>query len=248
MVVNLNPAISNRSQIAFGKSKSGSTGKSNLAGTTAIKESVPHKSSALGRFARRTAAAIMFGWAALTGCHKDPILTPDIPPVNEKAVLPFMNKYNYYALAVDTGAYPAKDMASTELEYKPTGFNAYNSTLTVNPASTEDTIIYDRTRAGKKDASLKFFVGKDENGNKILSSKNFSDITGTGKLEHVGNSTYPLTNNSIINKFVSTNSSVGSSIFEYVHIAKEQSKVLNKGNGDEVIFFVKNLGSRLKNL
>lgn len=262
MVVQLNPAITNRTQVAFGKSNSGSTsGKPKLAGTSAIKESVPHKSSALGRWARRVAlgATLAISTVFGSGCHKDPGVTPDPkpgdttthvvidPPVvtNEKAVMPYMNTYFYNAQGVDTVAYPAKSIASFETNVTPAPVfgKPYKETFTFNKElSSEDTIVMDIAKNDTLNGRIKFFVEKDPaSGAKNLASKNWQKVKG--KLEHVTDVKYRKTTNSIIGEGSAVLSGITAVTLESVPDGKRNVEVKN---GTKLFAKVTNVVTKLK--
>lgn len=263
MVVNLNPAISsNRAVVPMKKSNSKGV-NSNPSAISFEGEGggIKPKSSFLGRAARNI-ALFFAGASTLIACHKDPVVTPDPikppvdtthvvvnPPVtNEKAVMPYLNTYVYNANGVDTVAYPAKNIASYETNVTPlppSTEKPYKETYTFNKglSSGEDTIVIDRI---KNDTLLngrfKFFVEKDPaSGAKNLASQNWGIVKG--KLEHVTDSKYRKTANSLINDAKLVASSGSAIPLEYIPDGKRNVDIKN---GTKLIAKLTNIVTKLK--
>lgn len=248
MVVQLNPAISSkRAVVPMKKNNQNSAIKTN------------HSEVSFEGKGAVIVGGILLTIATLFACNKDPGVKPDKPsadttivkppvnPVNEKAVVPYLNPYTYNVHGVDTVAYPAKNIASFATNIQPTGKDPYKQTYTFNKelSSGEDTIVMDLVKNDTlMNGRYKFFVEKDPiSGAKNLASQNWSLVNG--KLVHSTDSRYRKTANSFINESRAVISSVVGATSEYTTNGKGNVEIKV---GTSLVAKVTNLFTKLKNL
>lgn len=198
MVVNLNPAVSNRSQIAFCKSEK--SPQKMYKG-----HYQPTKLSGHSPINLKTGIAILLATLGFTACGPEgtgiPVVKPpDTPtdtikppptPVDDNAVAPYLKDFYHDVNGINTDSIKPENVGYNEVNVTPVDGAAYKSSWTVNDKlSSKDTVILDQVSensTSKIEGLTKLFVTKDPStGKKVLGAKYFLKKNGALSARYQG--------------------------------------------------------------